>query len=560
MIRQAGKWRDGMQENCRGHPPLPGPLLRRDVSDSEPRSGSRLCTIGDSVPTPDPGPAAEPPPHWRVQTLTVAVQSLVDTHALTGSRGRRLEKRLADANDALTRGKVREVTARLDAFVALADALVATGEMRRSDATTLIVEARAIGAQVEALALRPGSARPASWSLEGCPERQPCTYAVVFVDDDLAVSGPRDGTLNRPFRTIAAALKHADAIHACGVEIRVADGIYRENVVIRRDTIIEGESRDATVILGAVVNNAGAVLTVRNVSLSAVNRPGGLFTDALCAITTVADVRMDGSVRFGIYQRGGVLTVLRSIIRNTAADAGSRVFGTAIYLTGGVQAVIGLTELTGNETAGIVATAGQTRVYAASVSVTGTTVHPFFSAEASGLDDVPTAVDVSDGALLLMEFSAIVRNELIGLRVREGAQAHFRYGTIARTRQIEGFETRGTANAAAIADGTILELSSFTLRRGSLVGLFVSEAFVTASNGTISRHPIGLAVQGLPPPSDPDYDIESAVECLMEDVRYERNDFPLDASSLPVPCPPGQECPRATCRRVPFVCSWCDRQ
>ena len=204
----------------------------------------------------------------------------------------------------------------------------------------------------------------------------------------------------------------------------------------------------------------------------------------------------------------------------------------------------------------MVASGSQTRVYATSVSVTGTGVNPSFRGEASWLDDVPAAVEVRDGALLLMEFSTLSRNELAGLRVRDGSRAHFRYGLVQRTEDVPDHANLATGNVIAISDGTILELSHFTLTRGALAGLMISGAFATASDGEVSWHPIGAVIQGMPPVVDPDYRLESAVACLEDDVDFSENDRPLDSDAIPVPCL-GPDCPVPVCRRVPFVCPWC---
>jgi hypothetical protein len=285
------------------------------------------------VPTTPPGPL----PHERVHLLTAAVQALATSQVLTPGHAEALARGLDKAGEALRRGEARTAMRRLDTFSRHVSGLAAAGTMNGPTARRLLEEASQARGQVAELAFGAGAARPASWSFEGCAERRPCVYAVVFVNPRAAVLGARDGTEMRPYRTIADALGHGEDQSACGIEIRLADGLYWEDVALSRHTTIDGESRLGTVLIGSIVNNAGVDLTVRDLSVAAVRGPGGVFADAPCAWTRLTNVLIDSSARFGLYQRGGVLTVSSSVIRNTVADESSRFAGTAVFLTGGVR-------------------------------------------------------------------------------------------------------------------------------------------------------------------------------------------------------------------------------
>jgi hypothetical protein len=503
------------------------------------------------IPVPQPTPVA-PPPHDRVALLMGKVRELVELDALPAALGKALAQGLAGTVAALRVGDARAAVQRLGAFERQTNALVAGGVLADAIGQALIQEAAATRAQIGQLAFAPGSARPQSWSLTGCPEPQACEYLVLHVDRRAVVRGERDGTAGRPFRAIGDALDRAAALDACGVEIRVADGIYAERVVLSRPTIIDGESRDGVLIIGSIVNNAGADLAVRDLTIADLTGPGAIVTDAPCATTDIRRVTVDRASGFGIYQRGGALTVLASVVRNTAAEAGSRLAGTGVYLTGGVQGSLGLVELSDHATSALVASGSETRVYATSIAVSRTGVNPFFADEASALGEVPAAVEARDGALLLMEFSSITRSALVGLRVRDGSRAHFRYGQVARTRNPDVT----TANGVAMSDGSVFELTAFTLTRSAVTGLRVDSAFATATHGEVSWHSIGVLIHGMPAPGDPQYTLESAVSCLNADVEYAHNEVDLDAGfNLPLPCE-GPDCLRP-CRTVPFDCQWC---
>lgn len=505
------------------------------------------------IPVPPPSTLV-PLPHHRVGALTGKVRELVGLEVLTAGQGRALTQGLDQTGEALKGGDARGAIRRLATFERHTRALIAGGVLASVVGQPLIDEAARAGAQIGRLAFGAGPARPLSWSVTGCPERQECSYAVLFVDRRATVEGEPDGSAERPFRAIGAALDRADEIEACGVEIRIADGIYAENVVLSRHTTLVGASRDGVLVIGAIVNNAGADLTFRHARVAALDGPGAIFTDAPCATTSISDVIVERSSGFGVYQRGGALTMLGSIVRNTEGVAGSRLAGTAVYLTGGVQASLGLLEIADNAASGIVASGAETRVYATSVAVTRTSVNAFFREEASALGEVAAAVDVRGGALLLMEFSTVSRNELVGLRVRDGSRAHVRYSLIERTLAPPESGT-ATANAVAMSDGSVLELSQFTLTRGAFIGLWVASAFATASDGEVSWHTIGAEIHGMPAPGDPEYTVDAAAACLNTRVEYVHNDVDLDAGELPRPCLEPDCVP--PCRQVPFDCPWC---
>jgi hypothetical protein len=276
--------------------------------------------------------------------------------------------------------------------------------------------------------------------------------------------------------------------------------------------------------------------------------------DAPCATTLVRGVLIDRAERYGIFQRGGALSVISSVIRETRAQADTISAGTGIYLSGGVQAVLGLVSIDRGESAALVATGADTQVYGNGVSVTGTGINPHFRDQ---LDDLSyagfAAVEAKNGALLLMEYSHLNDNERSGLLVHDGAQAHFRYAIISFTRTIEEeglLRPLGGNNVLVV--GATLEINNFTLSHAELAGLSALDAYVTLSDGTVSHSEIGVHVD---PPDDPDY---VALACLQDQVSYEHNARTIDSFILPVP-DPCVDCPApgAGCRTVTFFCEWC---
>jgi hypothetical protein len=64
----------------------------------------------------------------------------------------------------------------------------------------------------------------------------------IYVDDD--ASGEQNGSADHPYKTISEALEHSDEDD----EIHVADGEYRENIHLRDDRELFGESKNGVVI------------------------------------------------------------------------------------------------------------------------------------------------------------------------------------------------------------------------------------------------------------------------------------------------------------------------
>lgn len=71
------------------------------------------------------------------------------------------------------------------------------------------------------------------------------TGTTVYVDDS-NISGPWDGTLNFPYKTIHEGIDAASANDT----VYVFSGIYNENVVITKDLILVGENKETTFIDG----------------------------------------------------------------------------------------------------------------------------------------------------------------------------------------------------------------------------------------------------------------------------------------------------------------------
>jgi hypothetical protein len=327
-----------------------------------------------------PIPTSKPLPHEYVRLLGDAVDALVAQKVLNLGQGRSLNTKLSLAKSELNKGSALLAIRHLESFSQETQGLLQARVLSSTQGQLLIAGSVAAQERIDTLAfgLCFTDKSPVSWSLLPCAERPACRYTTYHVNMGLHVRGARNGSPEAPFLTINDALQRAADLRLCGVEVLVANGHYIEDPVISRGTRIRGlDSRDRVVIVGSIVNHGGYELSVSNLTITSSRVPGAIVVTAPCANTTISGVTIDRAERYGIYQRGGTLTVIASEILRTRALADAVSAGTGIYLTGGVQAALGLVIVDGNDSGGLFAEGAQTRVYAAAVAVTGNSINPY---------------------------------------------------------------------------------------------------------------------------------------------------------------------------------------
>ncbi len=429
------------------------------------------------------------------------------------------------------------------------EALAGAGLFETKDAQVLLDAAAATRSSIDralVLPLLPAIALP-------CVPKTGCQFLVLHVKGKAGEdgSGKPDGSSSAPYRTIGDALGRAAAEGACGVEIVLAGGTYDESIVVTRDLRIRGEGAARPVIEGSILNTGGHDLRVSDVHLRGSPDPGAIVVDGACpSATELIRVEISGATRNGLLQRGGTLRGFALLIRQTRALADERHAGAGIRLTDGVQAALGLLDISNNGAGGLSIEGEGTRVYLSVSLFSENRSNPFFLHTVMETGAVGAGIEVERGALLLAEFTNVVRNDFVGLLVREDAQAHFRYGRIERTRLLSvdlgaGPRSFGSFNASSIDRG-VMELSGFTLAHSEVCDLTVARAYASASFGVISDAPVGVCVTDVPA----DFD----TVCLRHDVDYVRLGVPLQGSR-PLPC---MDCPPPPpCATVPFSCTWC---
>lgn len=490
-----------------------------------------------------PGKAA---PHETIIQLNQRVEALVAQQVLNTGQGKSLGVKLDHAARELQAGNARSVIQQLGAFEKESTALGRI--LPQKDALFLIGQSLLARQEISRLAFElPGHL---AGTFQPCFSDEGCEYLALHVD--AAALGPADGSEDHPFATIAAALAHALKLGACGVELILAAGTYAESVQVPLHLKLRGEA-PGVVINGSIVNPDGWALAIARLQIRAAALPGAIVTDSPCpADTEIARVGISAAAGFGVFQRGGRLRMNLSTIADTRADAALPASGTGIMLSGGVQAIIGLVNVERSRASGLAAQGPATRVYiAASRFADGDVALPADPGDTSR--PPASGVDLRQGALALMQFSALTGNELHGLAVSDGARLHFRYGTIENTRELpRSHSLHRIADANLLGDhAAAIELTSFTIQN-SLAGLIMNASPASATIGRLRNHEIGIYLN--PDPPDPDV-FNEAFLCLTDRVSFVNIRRNVDGPFLPIPGDGGGDPP--VCVRVPFDCSWC---
>ena len=494
-------------------------------------------------------PVFEWPPHELLLSIEPQLDILLGQRVLNKGQHKTLRMKVNHALKALERGDARKALVHVSSLSKKVYALAGAGVIDSKSALVILDAAAAAQAGIErALVL------PLAPKIENsCAPITPCEPLVLYVDATGDEFAKGDGSMGAPYRTIAEALLRAENEAACGLEIVLSGGTFPESVGVARTLWIRGQGAARTVIEGSIHNGGGHALHVSGVHLRGSQDPGAIVVDGPCdSVTEISHVKISRAVRNGILQRGGTLRAFATSVLGTEALADDRPAGAGIRLMDGAQAALGLLDVSRNGAGGLVIEGEGTRVYLTVSQFNENHSNPHFLPDAVG-----AGIEVNQGGLLLAEYTNLARNEFIGLHVRAGGKAHFRYGRIERTNELTVgtppiLRTVGGYNAAVV-DGGILETSGFTLAHG-FVGLAIWRGYAAASHGTIRDQEWGIGYI----PRD-DFPVESQVACWVDrGVRWARTEVPVEMPpfTFPEPCP--GDCPPTPCViSVPFACTWC---
>jgi len=347
--------------------------------------------------------------------------------------------------------------------------------------------------------LLPG-VRPATNPLELCVEKSSRVDNKVF------------------FPSIKAALDYAEAHDAYSVKLTIDAGDYPEPLNITRNTSLMARKTATTHksphISGSIHNLSGHKLLLENINI--MNAQG-----------------------VGLEQHGGELRLSNVLVAHTSTRGDIITSGMGIRLTDGVKASIDSLSLWDNASTSLFISGPNTRVKIFNLTIWESRAHPLAIKYSMQHPKEPfsqglAAVDVSNGALLLVEDYSIKNCEFAGLVARKNGRVHLKSGWVESTRSVakSGGESYGGTNLLAVELGR-LELKNFSTRKAGACGLMAWGGYIKAATGEVTGNAIGFS--GHNPPAA-NYDV---VKCVTgKDIRYYENSNNLDTDYLPVPCAP----------------------
>jgi hypothetical protein len=309
-----------------------------------------------------------------------------------------------------------------------------------------------------------------------------------------------NGTREHPFRTIGQALDNAENFKAMEVQIYLSDGTYPGDLLITRSTNITGEGED-TDIRGRI-SNSNFKLTLKRLKISyATNR--------------------------AIHQVGGTLDMEECSIFNTRLVEGDLGSGRAIDLSGGAKAVLRDVTLNSNEGQALLLSGEGTKVTGSNIQVRHNRVNPeaHSQATADNVSSLIGAIEVAEGAKLLLEDFFVDDNESQGILVHNFGLAHLRRGTISHTKTPSG-------DNLAMFRGARVEVHNLILNNAASCGIRVFCSYLKVYKVEFIENSIAIAFQS---PPESSYNL---MDCLYEypdNIIMENNGLNFDSTELPVP-------------------------
>ncbi len=358
-----------------------------------------------------------------------------------------------------------------------------------------------------------------------------------------------DGSEGCPFGTIGEALARANKEQACSVWVLVDAGSYNESLSITMTTRITGAFGGGTVLLGNLTNSGPNTLKVERLTLQDSAAPAAIRVDHPSAGTILTDVTINRAAVAGIWQTGGWLRASSLRVSSTRSLPSAPLQqGAAIHIEGAAQARLSNVALVANEGNGLLAEGNSTRVHASAMTVRATRHNPNYA-------DLETAVlagygfagiMIHDEAELYGQNILVEDNDVLGVLVQDGANAHLRDIDVRRTTVVQKF---GGSNIAVDSAG--LELHDFTSSHAT-VGLVLVDAQFHAYDGVSHNNYFGVAFVQLTTGSYSDYKCAQNVTLQGNTERYSFWGF------LPVPeiCFDGLEActpPPPVCHSVPWI-------
>jgi hypothetical protein len=297
-------------------------------------------------------------------------------------------------------------------------------------------------------------------------------YTRYYVVPDTQVPiASADGTPDRPFATIAAALDYAKARAVCGVRVSVmGGGAHVSNLTITRPTILESGSEKGYVV-GRIDNPAGKTLKIRNMGIVGQGQ--------------------------GVVQRGGVLKLsgVDFLYASDPSSSTSPQDGTAVMVSGGAKATLFDVRAAYGAGPAVHAAGAGTQVWLKHCTFEFNRVNPHAVAQGSPSQRAHLGtVEISDAATAWFDDTTFRSNEANSLVVHNHGRAHVRSIVVKDTVRA-GTLNHVEGTGIYVAHGGALELHNFSVS-SQRFGLWIYGGDVTASDGVFEHHDVPLALAG----------------------------------------------------------------
>ena len=332
-------------------------------------------------------------------------------------------------------------------------------------------------------------------------------YETLYVSSE---AGPaQNGTTEKPFGSVSAALQFAEKKDFPGVELQIRPGVYgHEAVVLSRPTRIVGpgqnENPSAELSL-SIINDGANELGVQGVVFRVSNYGPAITVTDPSADTVLCGVRFDKVVGHALLQTGGTIYIEDGIFNSTARDpeasSDDHLTGTALVLAGGVTGSINDIHVDESSGSGLY------------VSGTGTKVDVDWNGSSQSIFENGTgcfgAVVVKGGAELNASHLMLDSNGVSDIVVEgNGTTVNLLFLTAVSTQYLEGgsdgtLETCGTNTIISVIarSGATLNITGtpdnpFLISDSALVGLGITDdnnpPWVSLSNGIVSNNVFGV--------------------------------------------------------------------
>ena len=306
-----------------------------------------------------------------------------------------------------------------------------------------------------------------------------CVPATIYIDAAAQTGG--NGSARAPFSTLGEALVGAEKRQACAMYAKIAPGKYVEGpLVVKLPAIVIG--RPGVNIQGSfeVVSRTLVLSSIAVVGDLQSQRPAVLAENS--AVLVFLRVLFLAPGGHAIRQHGGTLRVFGADIAGAWTFPEDPSSGSAVHLTGGVDARLAGMRLSGN-VRGLYASDVGTRVRADFIRVEDTTIHPTRIANitAAGSCDALgyrylAAVELDSGAELTGSHWEIRRSQLAGLYAHDSGSARLRHVRIDETESIRGGVAECGGFGAVVHRAGTIDLRRLAITNSRLCGVTVGQA------------------------------------------------------------------------------------